>query len=335
MSNLGKGFLASLCLHLALFTAVIAFARAVEPNAVTIVDISFLGLSGSGSGGGGGGMEAGPPENRTDMPSNDAEEQNSLLADSEETRPKPPLAEAASAQPSPPPPEPEPQKPVVPEKPPVEPEDAAAPLKKEPEKRVREDIPQKRLPKEPLRKEEKRPDPPKKQPKKNPQREPKEEKPRPASERPAQQARAQSADASGKSGAPGGEAQPGPGLTQGAPGMPGAGGGTRGGAGGGSTGGSGGGSGKGSAKSYFDYIYAHIRKHLVYPQQARRMGMTGRTHYGFTIEKDGRVTNLSIEKSCGFAMLDEAGLKAIQAASPLPPPQDKAHIVMPISFSLR
>lgn len=108
--------------------------------------------------------------------------------------------------------------------------------------------------------------------------------------------------------------------------------GARSGAGGEDQGGSG---GTLSGGAYFNRIHGLVRKHLQYPRQARRMGMTGTAHYAFTIETNGAVSNAALVKSCGFGILDEAGLKAIRQASPFPPPPKRSDIVMPIDFRLR
>ncbi len=39
----------------------------------------------------------------------------------------------------------------------------------------------------------------------------------------------------------------------------------------------------------------------------------------FRIQRDGRVTDLRIVRSSGYSSFDLAGLRAVQAASPLPP----------------
>ena len=113
------------------------------------------------------------------------------------------------------------------------------------------------------------------------------------------------------------------------------------GTGGGKSGGSGGdasgagGSAKGYIRANFAYIQRYIRQHLEYPRQARMMFQTGVAHYSFVVEKSGKVSSLRLIKSSGFTLLDKAGEKAINAASPLPAPPEPARITMPISFTLK
>ena len=113
------------------------------------------------------------------------------------------------------------------------------------------------------------------------------------------------------------------------------------GTGGGKSGGSGGdasgagGSAKGYIRANFAYIQRYIRQHLEYPRQARMMFQTGVAHYSFVVEKSGKVSSLRLIKSSGFTLLDRAGEKAINAASPLPAPPEPARITMPISFTLK
>ena len=105
----------------------------------------------------------------------------------------------------------------------------------------------------------------------------------------------------------------------------------------------GGGRGKGSEsgdggsylRANYDYIAEHIRRQLIYPSQARRMGMSGKAEYSFTVEKRGQIIEIRLNKSCGFPVLDKAGEDAIRRASPLPPPAERVRIVIPIVFTLK
>ena len=115
------------------------------------------------------------------------------------------------------------------------------------------------------------------------------------------------------------------------PGNAGEGGGERGPYGGGTKTGSGG----GYLKANYNYILKHIHKHLRYPRQAEVMQQTGTALYRFYVEKNGRVSQVSIKKSTNFPLLDKAGEKAINAASPLPPPPEPTFIDIPIHFTLK
>ena len=331
MSNIGKGFLVSLCLHLALFTTFIALARMADQEEVGIVvDVSFLGLSGSGSGSMGSGGSNTEEEGKG---------ASGLKAEQKESPASEPLPDqqvpAAAAQPPPSAAESSVERQIAspPDNPVQESMSSIAEVRDKPEFAKADEPEHKTVPPPPEKKK-----PPKPEKKKN---SPQPEKANPPRKAPSQTPRsappakstplAETGKTSGSS-----TAQPaGTGDANNKGGAPGAGGESQGGTEGGAKGGSGGGTGSGYIKANYNYIYAHIRKHLVYPQQARRMNMTGRTFYSFVIEKDGRVNSVTVHKSSGFALLDEAGLNAIRAASPLPTPPERAHIVMPIDFRLK
>ena len=96
--------------------------------------------------------------------------------------------------------------------------------------------------------------------------------------------------------------------------------------------------GGGSVSHYvaanYSYILAHIQRQVVYPSQARMMGISGKAVYSFIIRQDGHIDSLSLVSSAGFDALDMAGLKAIRKASPFPAPPAPARIKVPIVFSL-
>ena len=110
----------------------------------------------------------------------------------------------------------------------------------------------------------------------------------------------------------------------------------------GSGSGTGGGSGAGTGgdvnryiSANYSYILQHIQRQVVYPNQARMMGISGRAVYSFIIRQDGHIEGLTMVSSAGLDSLDAAGLRAIQKASPFPAPPAPARLKVPIVFSLR
>lgn len=102
--------------------------------------------------------------------------------------------------------------------------------------------------------------------------------------------------------------------------------------------GSGSGTGGGVSRyisANYSYILQHIQRQVVYPAQARMMGISGKAVYSFIIRQDGHIEGLSLVSSAGLDSLDAAGLRAIQKASPFPAPPAPARIKVPIVFSLR
>ncbi len=110
----------------------------------------------------------------------------------------------------------------------------------------------------------------------------------------------------------------------------------------GSGSGTGGGSGAGTGgdvnryiSANYSYILQHIQRQVVYPNQARMMGISGRAVYSFIIRQDGHIEGLTMVSSAGLDSLDAAGLRAIQKASPFPAPPAPARLKVPLVFSLR
>lgn len=295
-------FFASLAVHAMLFSALFAFASATSPRMERItVDISLVSLGGSGSGkpsgaGGGGSGQAERDSATTEAAAVPAQvSDNQRSSRTDESVP----AETAA---------PEPQAPAEPS-PPIakEPQAVAKPARK-PQKAAIKTQSERTTATKRTRQQR-----------------------APAS---APQTSGDSkAGVAAKAAGPSGPGTPGdgPGETSGAHGK---GGGNTGGSGAG-TGGSGAGTAGGYIKANYGYIQRYIRRHLEYPRQARMMHQTGVAQYSFIIEKSGKISNVRMVKSSGFPLLDKAGIKAINDASPLPAPPEPARINMPISFTLQ
>jgi protein TonB len=88
-------------------------------------------------------------------------------------------------------------------------------------------------------------------------------------------------------------------------------------------------------KRNFDYISRRIRSKLVYPAQARRTGAGGIVEVLFTLNIDGSVSGVSVKKSSGAEMLDEAAIAAIKSAAPFRSPPVSTKLLIPVVFNLR
>lgn len=66
---------------------------------------------------------------------------------------------------------------------------------------------------------------------------------------------------------------------------------------------------------YLDQMLAQIQRQWVRPP----LGSGIEALVSFRIQRDGRVTDLRIERSSGYSSFDLAGLRAVSAAAPLPP----------------
>jgi protein TonB len=74
---------------------------------------------------------------------------------------------------------------------------------------------------------------------------------------------------------------------------------------------------------------------MVYPQDAKKQGVTGTATVAFTIGGGGQVSRVRIDRSSGSQHLDEAALSAVRRAAPFPPPPAPANIAIPLVFGLK
>ena len=87
-------------------------------------------------------------------------------------------------------------------------------------------------------------------------------------------------------------------------------------------------------------VRQRISEAKYYPRLARRRGMEGQPIIQFTIDKQGRVTQVKLDESSGYNLLDKAALEAVNRAAPYPPIPDNLkmdvfHFKLPISFILK
>ena len=85
-------------------------------------------------------------------------------------------------------------------------------------------------------------------------------------------------------------------------------------------------------------FYTYIASNLVYPEQARKLGIQGKVFVEFTIEKDGSIKDVKSLKGLG-AGCDKEAVRIISAAANWNPAKQKGRIVrqrmvLPISFKL-
>jgi TonB family protein len=63
-------------------------------------------------------------------------------------------------------------------------------------------------------------------------------------------------------------------------------------------------------------LHAAIQKQQHYPASALQLEREGRVKVKFTLDKNGRVSNLQVAESSGTSSLDEAALSAVKDAAP-------------------
>jgi protein TonB len=84
----------------------------------------------------------------------------------------------------------------------------------------------------------------------------------------------------------------------------------------------------------FGAIRSSILGNLRYPLIARRQGWSGMVEVAFMIAPDGTVSDLRVQASSGFPVLDEQALAAVRRSAPLTPPRIAVLLVVPITFQL-
>ena len=90
--------------------------------------------------------------------------------------------------------------------------------------------------------------------------------------------------------------------------------------------------------TYLGYLRSQIESHKKYPREAVLRKEEGLVEVSFTLQKNGRLTDLSISQSAS-PVLDHAALDAIRALPDLPAPpadlQAPLNLKIPIRFELR
>jgi protein TonB len=68
-------------------------------------------------------------------------------------------------------------------------------------------------------------------------------------------------------------------------------------------------------RGYFARIRGAINGRKQYPFAARRMGVTGDVRVSFTIGPDGSFFTVTLRRSSGHTVLDQAALRAVRSVS--------------------
>lgn len=98
---------------------------------------------------------------------------------------------------------------------------------------------------------------------------------------------------------------------------------------------------KNALAGYSRAVRALIEKNKEYPLAARRMGFQGSLIVSFSVNRHGELRSVSLVKTSGNSMLDNAGMRAVRAAGrfPSPPYQtmsgtEELSFRIPITFTL-
>lgn len=92
--------------------------------------------------------------------------------------------------------------------------------------------------------------------------------------------------------------------------------------------------------SWKSLLVRHLERHKRYPAEAQRARHEGVAYIRFVTGRDGKVSSLRVERTAGFASLDQEGLDLLMRSQPLPPlpsdqPGDSLEIVVPVQFFLK
>src|SRR4051812_10717251 len=90
-----------------------------------------------------------------------------------------------------------------------------------------------------------------------------------------------------------------------------------------------------SIDRYRQMISAKIREHQEYPPVAKKRRWEGTTVVQLQFTAEGKVGDISVSGKSGHDVLDEAAVKMVRSASPLPsPPEGLRTVLVPIKFRL-
>lgn len=97
---------------------------------------------------------------------------------------------------------------------------------------------------------------------------------------------------------------------------------------------------KAAEADYFSLVSAHLKRRKQYPAEAKKAQQQGVVTVRFTVSRDGQVSGVSIKKSSGHPLLDQATLNLMQRVAPLPRfprsmTKDSVTVSLPIDYSLR
>ncbi|MBO4373407.1 MAG: TonB family protein [Bacteroidales bacterium] len=88
----------------------------------------------------------------------------------------------------------------------------------------------------------------------------------------------------------------------------------------------------GGDRAFFEYIQNNVN----YPEEAKSKGIEGTTYLKYIVNKEGKITNISIVKSSGNDLLDQEAIKVIQAAPDFKPGlKDNKPVDVPVAVPIR
>lgn len=92
-----------------------------------------------------------------------------------------------------------------------------------------------------------------------------------------------------------------------------------------------------SMRAWLEGMQRRIQDRLIFPTQARKLGLGGRSRVRIRILADGSLdeTALAVVGGTGFDVLDAAALASVRAAAPFaPPPSAPVEVEVPVAFTI-
>lgn len=91
---------------------------------------------------------------------------------------------------------------------------------------------------------------------------------------------------------------------------------------------------------YFSLVSSHLNRRKSYPNDAKKARQEGVVTVRFTVDRNGNVSNVSVRRSSGHAILDSATLQLLQRVAPLPRmpaamQRETVTVSLPIDYALK
>lgn len=94
------------------------------------------------------------------------------------------------------------------------------------------------------------------------------------------------------------------------------------------------------SRDYRSTLLRLIERHKYYPLRARRNGIEGTSTVTFTVSSNGSISGISLARSSGTTLLDQAAIQTIQRIDNAPPlpegiGRSKWKFVIPLAYNIR
>jgi len=90
-----------------------------------------------------------------------------------------------------------------------------------------------------------------------------------------------------------------------------------------------------AVQSWQQALLVHLERHKRYPRASRLRGEQGVAQVLFSIDRQGRVASLRLQRSSGHDSLDEETLRLVERAQPLPVPPEMPGGIVEVSVPVR